>query len=198
MCNLPLWGQRIAGINKSACVACSPALEAPREIHFAKQSPNYVPLPTAVLLLFCITLVLKCQVFREAPSQSGPCSLVASCFFSSIFSLICPCPSEPFKEIICQVKPGRLCGARRCSPWVGGVQPEEPFLPCPRPSFHPWGPTESTALTTYQLGVVIPAAVPSGGLSGAGQKARGKACHLPAQSTALGLAVTDPGVPQKQ
>lgn len=61
-------------------------------------------LPTSVFLLFCTTVVLKYQGFREAwPSRPHPnqsCSLVASCFISSIFSLICPWPSGPFKEII--------------------------------------------------------------------------------------------------
>lgn len=60
--------------------------------------------PTSVFLLFCTTVVLKYQGFRKAwlstPHPNQSCSLVTSCFISSVFSLICPWPSEPFKEVI--------------------------------------------------------------------------------------------------
>lgn len=100
-------------------------------------------LPTSVFLLFCTTVVLKYQGFRKAwPSTPHPnqsCSLVASCFISSVFSVICPWPSEPFKEIILVWWSGKawsLVQMRHCSaaPWAQ-VWPGEPLLLCLKLSF---------------------------------------------------------------
>lgn len=87
--------------------------------------------------------MLKYQGFRKAwpsiPHPNQSCSLVASCFIYSVFSLICPWPSEPFKEIILVCWSGKawsLVRVRHCSapPWVQ-VWPGEPLLLCLKLSF---------------------------------------------------------------
>lgn len=104
-------------------------------------------LPTSVFLLFCTTVLLKYQGFGKAwPSKPHPnqsCSLVASCFISSAFSLICPRPSEPFKEVILVCWSGKswsLVQVRHCSaaPWVQ-VWPGELPLLCLKLNFSPHG-----------------------------------------------------------
>jgi len=117
---------------------------------------------------------------------------VASFFFTSVFSFICPWPSEPFKERIEVFLSGTAwplaLGEARLSRSPGGWSSAE------RPSCHPPGPAAPAVLTISQPCAGTSVVEPSRGLPGAEEKTLEKACSPAAQRTALAPMAAGPGI----